>query len=49
MLHLVANGLFFMLDLDDGMAGLRGVEDDAGAELRVRSGLQCRDESDSER
>jgi hypothetical protein len=38
-----------MLDLHDGMAGLRRVEHDAGAELRVGSGLQRRHESDYKR
>lgn len=39
LLHLVADGLFFVLDLHDGVAGLRGVEYDAGPELRMGSGL----------
>ena len=36
LLGFIGKRLFFVLDLHDGVAGLRGVEDDAGAELRVR-------------
>jgi len=35
LLHLVADGLFLMFDLDDGMARLRRIEHNAGAELCV--------------
>ena len=36
LLDFVGDGLFFVFDLRDGMARLRGIEHDAGTELRVR-------------
>ena len=48
LLNLVGDGSFFVFDLSNGMGRLRRVVDDAGAELRVRNGLQCRSEADRE-
>ena len=48
LLELVGDGLFFVFDLRDGVDRLRRIVDDAGAELRVRCGLQCRGKSDGE-
>jgi hypothetical protein len=48
LLELVGDGLFFVFDLRDGVTRLRRIEDDAGTELRVRGGLQCRGKSDGE-
>ena len=36
LLGFIGKRLLFMFDLHDGVAGLGGVEDDAGAELRLR-------------
>ena len=44
----VGDGLFFVFDLRNGMTRLRRIEDDAGTELRLRCGLECRHESDGE-
>ena len=43
LLDFVGDGSLFVLDLRDGVARLRRIEDDAGTELRVRERLQCRD------
>ena len=48
LLGFVGDGFLFVLDLRDGMTRLRRIEDDAGTELRVRGGLQCRGKSDGE-
>jgi len=40
LLHLVADGLFLVFDLDDRMARLSGIEHNAGTELCVRDGRQ---------
>jgi hypothetical protein len=48
LLELVGNGSLFVFDLRNGVGRLRGIEDDAGTELRVRSGVSCRSESDGE-
>ena len=48
LLDLVGDGSLFVFDLRDGVGRLRGIVDDAGTELRVRDGVQCRSEADSE-
>jgi hypothetical protein len=48
LLELVGDGLFFVFDLGNGVDRLRWIVDDARAELRVGSGLQCRSEADRE-
>jgi hypothetical protein len=48
LLELVGDGLFFVFDLRNGVDRLRRIVDDTGTKLRLRSGLQCHGEADSE-
>ena len=48
LLGFVGDGSFFILDLRDGVTGLRRIEDNAGTKLGVRYGLQCRAKSEGE-
>src|SRR5260370_23055840 len=48
LVNFVGDGCLFVLDLRDCVTRLCRIEDDARTELRVRGGLQCRSEADSE-
>jgi hypothetical protein len=48
LVNFVGDRCLFVLDLRNGVTSLCRIEDDARTELRVRGGLQCRSEADSE-